>query len=72
MRTTEYARKLDPNGRLLIPIRLREQLGIQPGETYSFYMHEENGIQYLCIACGDTDIAKARKLLEENGMKVSE
>lgn len=72
MKETEYARKLDPNGRLLIPIRLRESLGLQPGDTYTFYLHEEGGIQYLCIACGDTEITKARKLLEENGMKVSE
>lgn len=73
MKDTQFSRKLDSNGRLVIPIRLREQLGLVAGETYTFYTHEHEGKTYLCVECGDfeSDVQKAIKLLNENGLQVT-
>ena len=72
MQETQYARRLDSTGRLVIPSRLREELGIDSGETYSFYTHEENGEVYLCIKCPkvESELQKAMKVLEKNGIKI--
>ena len=69
---TQYARRLDTSGRLVIPIRLREELGLTVGEVYSFFKHEENGKTFLCIECPEqeTEIQKAIKLLQANGMTI--
>ena len=50
---TKYTRTLDPMGRLVIPSRLRDELGFQIGDLYTFYLYtdEETGRQYLCIEC---------------------
>lgn len=70
---TQYARRLDTSGRLVIPSKLREELGLVIGETYAFFKHEENGKIYLCIECPEqeTEIEKAIKLLQENGITVN-
>lgn len=69
---TQYARRLDANGRLVIPIRLREQLGLDSGEIFTFYTHVENDKTYLCIECpqNDSELQKALKVLAKNGLKV--
>ena len=70
MTKTQYARRLDTMGRLVLPIRLREELGLTIGETFEFFLHEENGKNYLCIECPEqeTELQKALKILEKNGM----
>lgn len=70
---TQYARRLDTSGRLVIPSKLREELGLTIGETYVFFKHEENGKIYLCIECPEqeTEIEKAIKLLQANGIKIN-
>ena len=72
MRPTSFARKLDDSGRLLIPIRLREKLGLSYGQVYPFYLHEHNDKVYLCIECEnyETDLQKAFRILEENGLEI--
>ena len=50
---TEYSRKVDAMGRITIPIRLREQTGIEIGEMYNYSILESNGKKYLCIECPD-------------------
>lgn len=72
MTETQFARRLDTSGRLVIPIRLREQLNLVIGETYSFYTHEMNGKTYLCIECPEkeSELAKAMKIVQDNGMKI--
>ena len=70
MNPTNKSRKLDSLGRLVIPASLRKDYGIQEGKDYQFYIHAEN---YLCIEIGDvenTDLMKAKKLLEEAGYSV--
>lgn len=53
MEKTKYARKVDAMGRITIPIRLREQTGIEIGEVYEYFIFEINGKKYLCIECPD-------------------
>ena len=69
MQATKYARKLDSVGRLVIPSRLREELRIEPNETFTFYTHEAEGKIYLCIECptAASELEKAMELLEKNG-----
>lgn len=59
----------------MVPVRLREQMGLKSGEEYYFFVHEENGRRFVCIECPATpesEIEKAKKLLVENGIKVIE
>ena len=73
MQITEFSRKLDTTGRLVIPIRLREAMGLEIGQEYSFYTHEENGKKYLCIECPVTQkLEEAKALLKKYGYKVEE
>ena len=70
MKKTQYARRLDTMGRLVIPSRLREEFGLAVGDTLEFFWHEENGKTYLCIECPEqeTELQKALKVLEKNGL----
>lgn len=73
MEATDYSRKLEQNGRILIPVKLREQMNLKAGQIYHFFIHEENGRKYICIDCGasaNRDIEQAIKLLQANGMKI--
>lgn len=75
MESTQYSRKLDGQGRIMLPIRLREELGLKTGVEYAFYLHEEKGSKYLCIRCSDDlgiALRNAKALLEENGYTVEE
>ena len=57
----------------MLPIRLREELGLEPGEEYKFYLHEHDGHKYLCIRCPENienSLADARRFLEEHGFIV--
>lgn len=68
---TEYARKLDTTGRLVIPAKLREKMRIEEGEIYCFYTYKDsNGQSWLCIPCPgeETEIDKAKRLLKEHGI----
>jgi bifunctional DNA-binding transcriptional regulator/antitoxin component of YhaV-PrlF toxin-antitoxin module len=70
MLDTQHARKLDSSGRLVIPARLREELGLQVGDLCQFYLHQENGKRYLCIEV-ENEIERAKRMLEANGYQVS-
>ena len=74
MKQTEYARRLDSNGRLVIPSALRDELNIQSGDTFDFFIHEQNGKTYLCIECYrvEDEIEKAKRVLREAGFIVKE
>lgn len=51
MKQTEYARKIDTTGRVIIPSHLREQLDLRTGDIVDFYIHEEGGRTFLAIEC---------------------
>lgn len=72
MLETKYSRRLDSNGRLVIPIRLREEMGLEVGQEYTFFKHEHEGKMYLCIECVEleNEIERAKKILEAAGVKV--
>lgn len=70
MNDTQYSRRLDSTGRLVIPKKLRDSLGLTPGTEYTFYTHSFEGKTYLCVECGDSAIEQAKKLLEAEGYSV--
>ena len=70
MTKTEYSRKIDNVGRLVIPSKLRLLLGIEPNKDYDFYVHEMEGKKYLCICTGDADLKKAMNKVRSAGLKV--
>lgn len=70
MEKTEYARKLDSNGRLVIPSKLRDRMELKVGEIYEFFIHEENDKTFLCIECPvKNDLAKAIEVLQKQGLQ---
>jgi bifunctional DNA-binding transcriptional regulator/antitoxin component of YhaV-PrlF toxin-antitoxin module len=46
---TEYSRKIDAMGRIGIPIRLRNQYGLEVGKELDFHIIEIEGTEYLAI-----------------------
>lgn len=59
MKSTGLIRKLDPLGRLVVPVNLRQTLGIEPGDPMEIYM-EGNMIvlrkhQVGCSICGNDE-----------------
>lgn len=74
MRETEYSRRLDSSGRLVIPSKLREELLMETGDEYSFYIHEQEGRTYLCVECfrKEDEIERAKRILAQAGIKIQE
>ena len=72
MKKTDFARRLDSTGRIVIPSRLRQQIGMQENETYDFYTLEQDGKLFLCIECGtvEDELTKAMQIAQKHGMKI--
>ena len=71
MAESTYSRKLDAMGRIMIPVRLRDQLGLVPGREYTFEVRTFNDRNYICIDCGlNTELEEAMKLIKRAGLKV--
>lgn len=73
MKQTEYSRKLDSLGRLVLPAPLREELNIECGVPYDFYTHEtEEGNVYLCIKLpkAKSKVEEAKRILREAGIEI--
>ena len=72
MEMTNYTRKIDASGRLVIPVKLREEMRIEVGDEYPFFVHEEGEKTFLCIECykKETELQRAKRLLEEAGFTV--
>lgn len=70
MRATEYSRRLDSSGRLVVPSKLREELRMETGDEYCFFIHEINGKTYLCVECfrKEDEIERAKRILREAGI----
>ena len=74
MRDTEYSRRLDSSGRLVVPSKLREELRMEVGDEYVFFIHEQDGKTYLCVECyrKENEIERAKRILAEAGIKIQE
>lgn len=74
MQETTFSRKLDSSGRIMIPIRLREQMGLTSGQEYYFTTMVKDGRKYICIDCGSVDFSleEAMKIIQANGLKIVE
>ncbi len=73
MERTGHIRRVDTNGRIIVPSQLRDQLSIRPSDTYEFLIYKaDDGRTYLCIECTglESELQKAKRLLEEAGYKV--
>ena len=68
LENTGFTRKLDSTGRLVIPTKLRERMGLVIGNEYPFYtMETEDGRNFICIECpgiSEEMLEEARRLLE--------
>lgn len=69
-----FSRKLDSMGRIMIPIKLREQLNLTVGKEYQFMIKEINGRNYICIDCGSalSSLDEAMRVVKEAGYNISE
>ena len=70
MTKTEYSRKLDSAGRLVIPSKLRDTLGLCMGDELEFYIIEEDGRTYLAVECPkmESEVERAKRVLREAGI----
>ena len=70
MTATNYSRKIDASGRLVIPVKLREELNLQDGEVLPFWIHEQDGKRFLCIECPteESEVERALRVLREHGI----
>ena len=67
---TEYSRRMDGSGRLVVPVKLRDALCMSPGDNYTFFTHEIEGRTYLCVECYnlENEIERAKRILREAGI----
>ena len=74
MKQTEYSRKVDSNGRIIIPSQLRDELDIRPQDVLDFYVHEHDGRTFLCVECFriEDEIERAKRILREAGIKLAD
>ena len=70
---TGHTRKVDANGRLIVPSQLRDELKIKPNDIYEFgIMETEDGKTYLCIECYNliSEVERAKEVLRKAGFAV--
>lgn len=69
---TEYSRKIDSTGRVIIPSALRDQMDLRVGDIVEFYVHEQDGRTFLAIECPrvENKIEAAKRTLREAGIKI--
>jgi AbrB family looped-hinge helix DNA binding protein len=74
MKQTEYSRKVDSNGRIIIPSQLRDELDIRPQDILDFFVHEHDGRTFLCVECFriEDEIERAKRILREAGIKLAD
>lgn len=75
MKQTQWSRKIDKMGRIVLPVRLREDFGLETGLECPIYTHEdEEGRVFICfLAPGQSvqNLKEARQLLERSGYAVT-
>lgn len=66
LKKTAYARKIDAMGRIMIPVKLRNELQIQGGDImHTYFLTDDDGARFICFKVPDAadEIEKARALL---------
>ena len=75
MELTQWSRKIDKMGRIVLPVRLREQYGLETGLECPIYTHEdEEGKLYICFQVPPRAVQnykEAMEILERLGYKVA-
>lgn len=74
MEATNFSRKLDSQGRIMIPSKLRDQLGLEVGRVYDFYLATAYKHRFICIDCGTVDkkfeLQDLEELADAKGLKL--
>ena len=65
MELTQWSRKIDKMGRIVLPVRLREQYGLVSGLECPIYTHEdEEGRFYLCFQSPPRSVQNYKEAME--------
>lgn len=48
---TDFSRKIDAVGRIVVPAKLRERLGLEIGNTMDYYLIYDKEDKYLAFKC---------------------
>lgn len=71
--STTFNRKLDSTGRIMIPVKLRDQAGMITGQEYDFEYFVRDGHKFIAIDCGPVEnsitLEEAMQLLLKHGYK---
>ena len=72
MQNTGHSRKVDTNGRVIVPSQLRDRLDIRPGDLIEFCVYDYDGRTYLCFECprAEDKIERAKRVLREAGLEI--
>lgn len=65
MELTQWSRKIDKMGRIVLPVRLREQYNLVTGLECPLYTHEdEEGKFYICFQVPPRAVQNYKEALE--------
>lgn len=74
---TDFSRKLDSVGRVVIPAKLRERLGIEIGDVMDYYFIYDKDDKYLAFKCPKRkftidELVEMKLRLEEMGYNIED
>ena len=74
IKRTGHTRKMDTNGRIIVPSQLRDKLELHPSDILEFCIIEINGRTFLGFECErlEDQIERAKRILRENGIGFDE
>ena len=62
---TDYARRVDQAGRVVIPVKLRNEAGIGIGDLVEFHVFvDDNGKPWVCFPFGEHESAIQKALAQ--------
>lgn len=72
MKKTDYSRKIDGAGRIVVPSKLRDYLHMSENDMLDFYIFEVDGRTFLAVECQglESDVDRAKRILRENGIEI--
>ena len=72
MKKLNFSRKIDEQGRISLPVKYRELVGLTSGTVVDFYEHKSNGHLYLCIQVPDELVDDVTEEQAENAKYILE